>query len=248
MVFIQPIARRFVALAAAVAFNVAFVIALMGVFTAGPASALAQANQDEPIYLDEPESEPVAPVVGRQVLKSLYDDKSPRVDRAIAKLSDERYVNDGKYVEYYPGGQKYVEGTYKMGVFEGEWKYWFPNGQICKTVLFKSGRADGQWEVFTKEGKRIWQKSFLNGKRQGKWTSFYDASEKPRFEVSYDQGKPTGQRIKYYESGQKQQVISFEDGKMHGTMTEWNENGDKLAEAVFEHGKLSGKIVRFDTK
>ncbi len=204
-----------------------------------------QPTESEPIYLEEPGSEPPAPISRRQKIKEVYEDKSPRAEREVAQLSNDRVLNDGKYTEYYRDGQKFVEGNYKLGVFDGEWSYWFPNGQLCKKVSFSNGKTDGQWEVFDKEGKRISQKSYKGGMRHGKWIVYYESGEVPKFEISYEQGKPVGERITYYESGSKKQLISFKNGKMDGMMTEWDESGNKVAEAKFEDGKLVGEVERF---
>lgn len=209
--------------------------------------AAAQETNNEPIYLDEPAPEPEPRVAARTVLKDTYpDEKTPRVERGIVKLSNDKIVNDGTYIEYYPSGEKYTEGTYKMGVFHGDWSYWFPNGQLCKTVGFKDGRPDGQWDVFNQEGVRTSSKSYKDGKRDGKWVVFFDGGEQPKFEISYAAGLPVDKRITYFESGQKRQEIPFKDGKFHGLMTEWDESGKKIAELEFADGQRNGDIRRFE--
>ncbi len=222
-------------------------------FALGAIQAFAQESsktQDAntaPIYLDEPEPEPPARVSRRQKkMKETYEDKSVRVERDVVRLSDDRVVNDGNYIEYYRDGQKFCEGVYKMGVFEGSWQYWFPNGQLCKEVSFKDGKADGQWDVFNKEGIRTGLKSYHNGRRHGKWINYYGNGESPKFEISYDQGKPVGERITYFEGGQKHQLVSFKDGKMEGVLTEWDKNGKKRLSATFKAGKVVGDVQRFN--
>ncbi|MEM8947135.1 MAG: toxin-antitoxin system YwqK family antitoxin [Planctomycetota bacterium] len=208
--------------------------------------AIGQESASEPIYLEEPEPEPPARAGKRRTIKEKYDDDSVRVERQIVKLSDDRIVNDGKYIEYYPDGKKYVEGSYKMGAFDGDWQYWFPNGQLCKKVTFKLGRTDGQWEVFDQEGTRTAQQSYREGRRHGKWISYFEGGEQQLFEVTYEDGKPVGERITYFETGQKRTVIPFKDGKFHGTMVEYDESGTKIAELDFKDGKREGKVRRLD--
>jgi len=211
-----------------------------------PSCCFAQAADDGPIYLEEPEEEPPARVSRRKTVKEVYADKSVRAEREVAMLSDNTEVSDGKYTEYYSDGQKYVEGNYKLGVFEGEWSYLHPNGQLCKTISFKAGKPEGEWEIFDKNGKRTAQKSYQGGKRQGKWVFYFENGEKPKIEVNYNQGQIDGQRNTFYENGQKRQEIHFKNGKMHGTMTEWTESGEKRAEALFDEGKMDGKAIQFD--
>ena len=208
--------------------------------------AKATDTSKSPIYLEEPGQDPPARVARRKTVKQNYDDDKPRSERNVAMLSDDRIVNDGKFVEYYRNGSKYVEGNYKMGVFEGAWQYWFENGQLCKKVSFKDGKPHGQWDVFDPEGNLTAKKSYQHGKRHGHWITYYAGGEKPRFEIHYEQGVPSGERIAYFENGQKRQSVSFKEGKMHGMMTEWNENGEKRAEVKFEDGKIAGQVERFD--
>ena len=215
-----------------------------------PSCSFAQAAdgglaESGPIYLEEPEEEPPARPAKRKTLKEIYEDKSTRAERAVVMMSDDTVVSDGLYTEYYPDGQKYVEGKYKMGIFDGEWNYWYPSGQLCKTITFKAGKPDGQWEVIGKDGKRAAQKSYEKGKRQGKWITYFPEGEQAKIEIDYKQGQIDGQRSTYFKNGQKRQEINFKNGKMHGMMTEWNEDGQKSAEALFNEGMRDGKVVQF---
>ena len=209
-------------------------------------STAQESAKNAPIYLDEPEAEPPARVTTpRKKIKETYEDKTLRAEREAVRLSDDRIVSDGKYIEYYRDGQKYAAGSYKMGVLEGDWKYWFPNGQLCKQISFKNGKADGQWEVFNKEGILTAKKGYQAGKRHGKWINYHKDGEQPRFEISYEKGLPVGERITYFTGGQKRQSVNFKDGKMDGPMTEWDESGKKRVEAIFKDGKLVGEIKRY---
>ncbi len=220
----------------------------------GWASCLASAQESkaqvdsEPIYLEEVEPDPTASIAARHNVKEIYEDKSTRAERSIVKLSDNRILSDGKYIEYYRNGKKYVEGTYDMGVPKGEWQYGFPNGQLCKKVTFQKGQPHGQWDVFDKEGTRTSERSYQNGKRHGKWVNYHKNSEKPMFEISYEQGQVVGERVTYYLSGKKRQLVTFKDGKMDGPMIEWTEAGEKRVEATFKAGEMVGDIKRFDGK
>ena len=225
-----------------------FCFVVLTFVSAGALPTLAQEAGTTPVYLDEPESEPPARVMRHRKTKDVYKDKSTRTEREVALLSDDRIVNDGTFTEFYRNGQKYAEGKYKMGVFEGSWQYWFPNGQLCKEISFKNGKADGQWEVFDKEGKRDATKSYQAGKRHGQWIYFHDDDdgEQSKFEMTYAQGLPAGERVTYYKNGQKRQSVNFTKGKMDGAMTEWDESGKVRAEAVFKDGKQVGEIKRYN--
>ncbi len=198
------------------------------------------------IYLDEPEPVPPPTIVQRQKsFEEKYPDDTIRVQRDLLRLSNDRVVNDGAYVEFYRDGQKFTQGTYKMGVHHGEWKFWHPNGQLCKSTTFKDGLPGGEWEVFRSDGTRQASKSYFDGKRHGKWVRYYEDGEKAKVVESYKKGKLHGTRSSYYANGQKRQDVNFKSGVLHGLMVEWNESGEKTTEVPFEEGKVEGKLLRW---
>src|SRR5262245_56625285 len=60
-----------------------------------------------PIFLDEPERQPDATLVGKVVDSQKYGDGKVRFEREIAKYSDNRLVADGFYREFSPSGAKF---------------------------------------------------------------------------------------------------------------------------------------------
>jgi len=198
------------------------------------------------IYLDVPDPEPPPTVVQRRKAEDKYTDGTMRIQREVIRLSNDRFVNDGPYREFYPDGQPFSEGSYKRGVLHGQWIYWHANGQICKTTVFKDGLPNGSWEVFRKDGSRLSSKTYEAGLRQGHWTRYFEDGVAVKTEEPYVQGKLQGVRINYYPSGQKRQESHFKDSKLDGLMTEWDEAGNKVVEIQFVKGKINGKMVRWN--
>jgi hypothetical protein len=90
-----------------------------------PAAAQEAASlTEEAVYLDEPAPAPKPAEVGQGPVKEEYEPGKVRVERVVKKMSDDTFVNHGKYVEYYRNGQKFAEGTYENGVHEGPWSFW----------------------------------------------------------------------------------------------------------------------------
>ena len=81
-----------------------------------------------PIFLDEPPTPPPAALVEKRVDKDEYPDGKVRYEREIARYSDDSFVADGFYREFYPNGQKFCEGQYRNGHREGTWTFWHDNG------------------------------------------------------------------------------------------------------------------------
>jgi len=237
-----------------VSFRLLAVVALAGwcgsaslhpAFAQEAAAADATKAPPEAVYLDEPTPSPEPTVAQEGPVKEPYDDGKVRVERNVRLLSDNQYVNHGKYTEYYRNGQKFAEGNFDGGVHDGPWSYWHDNGQLAKTVTFKKGAPEGAWETFRADGSLQAKKAYKTGKRDGTWITYYEDGKTLKIEQSFIDGKLSGPRKTYYASGKTHQEAGFSDGLLDGKMTEWDEAGRKLAEATFEKGMLNGTLVRW---
>lgn len=217
---------------------------LLAIASVQPLSAQEKSNE---IYLEEPAAEPPARESRRQKVDAKYDNDQVRFERNVVIMSDDSYMNDGAYLEYYPDGQKFCDGKYEKGVMVGEWKYWHPNGQICKTIAFKDGKPDGKIEVLRADGTLEGVQNFKDGKRDGEWISYFEDGKTPKVKYTVVDGRVSGERITYFPSGQVRQQMTFANGLLDGPMVEFDESGKKLAQAIWKAGKLDGKIERFDT-
>lgn len=206
----------------------------------------AQDGQPSEVYLQEPAAEPPPRESRHQKVDTKYDNGQIRFERNVAILSDDSFVNDGEYIEYYPDGQKFSQGQYEQGVMVGDWNYWHPNGQLCKTIKFENGKPDGKYEVLRADGTLEAIQSFNNGIRDGEWISYYEDGKTPKVKIQIVDGKVTGQRVTYYPNGQVRQQADFVQGQLDGQMTEFDETGKKVAEAKFKAGKVQGQIERFN--
>jgi hypothetical protein len=132
-----------------------------------------------PIFLEEPEPQPAASLVEKRVDSDKYPDGKIRYEREIARYSDNRFVADGFYREFYPNGEKFAEGQYKNGRQEGTWTYWYDNGKVNRTVTYKNGRPDGSWEVHNADGAVVAKRGYKDGKRDGAWVVYDQTGKQP---------------------------------------------------------------------
>ena len=190
-----------------------------------------------PIFLDEPEAPPAPSMVDRTVQSDKFPDGKLRIERQVAKYSDNHYVADGFYREYYPNGQKFVDGQYKAGRPDGQWTYWYDNGTQNRQITFKDGQPDGSWEVHRADGTLMAARSFKNGKRDGVWTIYDDTGKQPLRVESYADGKADGEWKIWFPSGQLQRQINFKQGDRDGAAIEWDEKGNKRIEMNYAAGK-----------
>jgi antitoxin component YwqK of YwqJK toxin-antitoxin module len=244
--------RTYVACAAAVA------VALIGGITAAaadkPGFAAASSATDtgaenkvdikpytgKPIFLDEPEAPPASSMVERIVQTDKYSDGKLHVERQVAKYSDNHFVADGFYREYYPNGQKFVDGQYKDGRQDGDWTYWHENGTLNRKLTYKDGLPDGSWDVHRADGSLMVTRSFKLGRRDGTWTYYDDTGKQPLRVEKYADGKADGEWKIWFPSGQLQRQISFKAGNRDGLAAEWDEKGNKRIEMNYVDGKPDG--------
>ena len=225
-----------------------FVLAAAGSLFCASAGAQNQSLEGEkiapytgpPVYLDEPEQKPAATLVERQVVTDKYEDGTVRVEREIARYSDDRRTADGKYREFYPQGKLFVEGEYRAGAQHGEWTYWHENGTKNRTATYKNGKPDGSWEVFRADGTLEAKRSYKEAKRDGTWIYYDETGEKPLGEEQYTDGKANGLWKAWFPSGQLKKQIGFKMGVRDGEALEWNEEGKKRVEVTYVEGKPHG--------
>ncbi len=158
----------------------------------------------------------------------------------IGRFSDDHYEADGFYREYYPNGQKFVEGQYKDGHQEGTWTYYHDNGKVQRTVTYSNGQPDGSWDVYNAEGAVVAKRGYKSGKRDGTWVVYDESGKQPLREEVYTDGKANGVWKVWFPSGQQKNEISVKDGVRDGPYAEWDEKGNKRLDLNFADGKLDG--------
>jgi antitoxin component YwqK of YwqJK toxin-antitoxin module len=193
-----------------------------------------------PIFLDEPETPPPAALVEKRVDTEKYEDGSVRIERQIARYSDDHFVADGFYREFYPNGQKFTEGQYKDGLQDGTWTYWHDNGKEQRVVNYKNGQPDGQWDVLNPEGYVVAKRGYKDGKRDGTWVVYDETGKQSLREEAYTAGKANGIWKVWFPSGQLKTQVGIKDGVRNGTFAEWDEKGTPRYELNFVDGKLEG--------
>jgi len=102
----------------------------------------------------------------------------------VSWVNKENGKNDTiRKLEYYPNGNKKVEGTLKENLRDGRWTYWYENGKIWSEGTFSRGKSNGVFNIFNKDGTKYMQSYYKNGKPDGCWT-FFDKNRKKK-EVYY---------------------------------------------------------------
>ena len=198
----------------------------------------------EPILLEEPEAPPEPRIVEPRVKKTTkFEDGSPRIEREVARYSDDSFVSNGSYKEFYQSGQVFVEGNFELGTRVDVWTYYHENGKVAKKVSYKDGVPEGEVQILRDDGTLKAKRLYKAGKRHGDWLAYDDTGEQVLREQHYVDGKPDGVWKQWYESGKPWRETPFKDGKRHGQATEWREDGSKRAEVNFKEGLRDGLTI-----
>lgn len=203
-------------------------------------SAAIKPYTGPPIFLDQPETPPPASFVEKRVDTEKYENGKIRHEREIARYSDNRFVADGFYREFYPNGEKFAEGQYKNGKQIGKWTFWHENGKESRTVNYTNGQPDGTWDILNADGAVIANRSYKQGKRDGTWVIYDKTGKQTLREEVYSDGKPNGTWKVWYPNGQMKTQIGIKDGERDGEAIEWDEKGNKRAELTYVAGKVHG--------
>lgn len=75
----------------------------------------------------------------------------------------------GRWVSWYPSGQKEYEGTYENDRPEGQFTWWYPNSQVRVTGSYKNGKADGEWSWWYENGQKSERGQYVAGEPTGSW-------------------------------------------------------------------------------
>lgn len=193
-----------------------------------------------PLFLDDVEAPPPASMVEKRVDSDKYPDGKLRYERQVARYSDDSFVADGFHREFYPNGQKFVEGQFVKGRQDGDWVYYHDNGKVQRTVHYTAGKPDGSWDVFNADGAVIAKRGFKAGKRDGTWTTYDESGKQPLHEEVYSDGKANGTWKVWYPTGQIKTEIGIKNGDRDGPYAEWDEKGNKRAELTFVAGTVDG--------
>lgn len=201
-----------------------------------------------PIFLEEKKVVVPPSMISREVFTERFENGKPRVERQVAKFSDDHFESDGFYREFYPNGQKFLEGQFRQGRREGDWTYSFDNGQVNRMVSYQNGQLNGQWEVYRADGTLAAKKEFENGLRNGTWMTYDATGKQPTAEQHFVKGKTDGVWKSWFPNGKLRLQISIKDGLRHGPTLQWKEDGSPEIESNWVDGKADGQVIRWTDK
>ncbi|MBI3134628.1 MAG: hypothetical protein HYZ14_08160 [Bacteroidetes bacterium] len=117
-----------------------------------------------------------------------------------------------------------------------------------------NGLKQGHWIFYGKDmpekgypdDGKVEEGDFKDDKKTGEWIMYHKDGKTPRTKGMFENGRPKGAYIKYYESGVVMEEGTYANGKQSGSFVRYYENGNKAQEKTFNaEGKEEGKVVLY---
>jgi antitoxin component YwqK of YwqJK toxin-antitoxin module len=118
----------------------------------------------------------------------------------------------------------------------------------------EAGLKQGYWIFYGKdmpekgypETGKVEEGNFKDDKKTGEWIMYHKDGITPRTKGFFENGRPKGAYVKYYETGVVMEEGTYANGKQSGSFVRYYENGNKAQEKTFNvEGKEEGKVVLY---
>ncbi|NVK48356.1 MAG: toxin-antitoxin system YwqK family antitoxin, partial [Cyclobacteriaceae bacterium] len=146
-----------------------------------------------------------------------------------------------------------TSGTFENGQREGTWTSYFPNGKKWAEVEYKEGKLFGPSVLYDEDGYPIREMIFKDSILVGKYVEYYGKTGRPAgvdprqvsLEGSFEEGKRTGQWIKYFFNGVTSVREFYEKGLREGPYLEYDSYGNLILEGNYRQGQMEGIFKRY---
>jgi antitoxin component YwqK of YwqJK toxin-antitoxin module len=101
---------------------------------------------------------------------------------------DKPAIPDGKVEEFYPDGNKKIEGMIVEGKRSGVWTSYFPSGNKQSENKYSNGMLNGKTVVYHPNGQIMFIGFYTNNQQDGQWI-YFDAEGKMTKNMMYTNGK-----------------------------------------------------------
>jgi antitoxin component YwqK of YwqJK toxin-antitoxin module len=149
-------------------------------------------------------------------------------------------VKNGKYEEYYPGGQLFIKCVYLENKKNGSYEEYYENGKLCVKTIYKNDLEDGFYLRYHANGK-VFQKAFFkDGKLDGALEQYFESGQ-IELKGNYKAGKLEGIFELYYLNGQLESKKTYTHGECNmKDYILYNEKGEVIGKGDYINGEFTG--------
>jgi len=127
-----------------------------------------------------------------------------------------RWLPSQPRIEYFADGRERLVAERRDGVLHGTWTEWWPSGEKAVEGGHVEGARSGPWVFFYESGAKMEEGLFVGGNREGQWASWHEEGTPVR-EVRYRDGHLEGLYTEWYSNGQVRCRGGFVEGRREGT-------------------------------
>ena len=178
---------------------------------------------------------------GRQKVEERYSDGSVRLSSEVRRLPSGQMVNHGLEIAFYQGGKHARETHFVDGKKEGATIEWYPNGQKRLEGNYHNDLKDGPEILSTMAGKKYLETNYSAGERNGLLVRWRE-NEHQELEQHYVQDLLEGVERRWHANGQLVLECTWHHGKKDGTEQRWSASGEPQFEAHYRAGKRDGLL------
>ena len=148
----------------------------------------------------------------------------------------------GKWKGTYDNTRVRYEGSFEPGVEPGVFKFYEDNAKSTLTATrdFTAGNGVSYTVIFDANGKKLSEGKEVNRLRKGEWKFYFPGKDKLMSVEQYKDGKLTGTRKVFFESGSVAEEAGYKDGLRNGKYKKYTEKGILLEDSTYKNGQLNG--------
>lgn len=105
------------------------------------------------------------------LVEEFYSNCNPKMQGTYRSLNPDR--KNGKFISYYPNGNKHLECYFTDNKLNGDYSAWYENGILKYEAKFKDDKLHGNTKLWSETGilKRLAE--YKNGLKNGNFISYY---------------------------------------------------------------------------
>ena len=165
-----------------------------------------------------------------------------------------QFKNDkpfGEFTFYYPSSK--VKGVIRHAeTGRSEAFFYHENGEVMSYGFYKDYKKDSLWVQFNEDGKVVFTENYKNDLLHGKKTIYFPPNketgkvERINSILIYEEGKPEGEFIEYFEFGGTRMSGTYKNGLKQGVWNEYQPTGKLLVSNRYKDGVKHGWCSAYD--